>query len=746
MQANVDSAIADFVLTILKDGEASSRYRTPSVLFNEAVQKLIDAVRAFYDLDVVYIMKQLDSRYDFNFAYESLKEAKYSNGGIVMHLSPEGFNEVLHMYDADGVSAYNVSDMASVANDVSDCIMHYGFVRLDCNRYDGSIGFQMFSPHKWTAQERGTLIKLGRLLKMVFSVSIAEGMQNQLLDDLETEINTYRRTLSEGALYLFKFDVNEGLIRERIITSKGIDILAKLNILLPADYDEANARFIASRGIQVIDKKTLPCYNCQGIISYWEKGINSPFTEYYDSENGTYTRSTLYLRKDEATGHIIALVVANDVTDEKKAEKQQKKLLQDAYKAANAANDAKTHFLEQMSHDIRTPLNGIVGMTEIAKANAGNKEKVIDCLDKISMASDHLLGIIGEVLDISKIEAGLVHLKQEAFYISKMIQSISTIIQPQANEKEHNFVIDTSAVKHDKVIGDQARLEQALINFLGNAIKYTAQGGLIRLEVSEKTESRIMGKKSGGDALCNTYQFVVEDNGFGMSEEFMEHLFEPFSRSDDVRTKGIQGTGLGMAIAKNTIQMMNGTIKVNSKLGKGTRFSIKVCLATAKGEEAEPNLLDSSYKAQYEDAAANSGGKASLDAYRDKFTGKSALVVEDNDLNCEIAVEILKMMGFKTDYAKDGKEAVCKVEHSDEGFYDVILMDVQMPVMNGLDATRAIRQLQRRDCTRILIIAMTANAFTENAEACERAGMDAALSKPIDINALGKALEEGLFV
>lgn len=736
MRTAADEAIAEFTLAVLEEGDTANKAIMSHKRFDSLVQKLLDTVRALYGFDVIYIMKQQTSKYDFCFAYESLSDPKYSNGGIVMHLSPEGLEEVLHMYDEEPICGYNVGDMATVANDVSDCILHYGFARKECGIYDGSIGFQMFSPHEWTEDEKEVLKKLGRLFKMIFSVPIAEGVQNQLVADLEKEMKAYRNTLANGSLYMFKFDVTEGLIRERVITTKGVDVLAKLGFLLPADYDDVNKKLLSSSLISLVGEETKPYYTCKGLIDCWNSGQNTPTTEYYYAKDDTYTRETAYLRKDEAAGHIIALIIATDVTEERKKEKQQRQILQEAYNAANLASDAKTRFLSQMSHDIRTPLNGIVGMAEIAKANASNKHKVIDCLNKILTASNHLLGIIGDVLDIRQIESGKVRLNNEEFSIAAMVQSIRSIILPQAEERKHKFIVRQIGIKHDKVIGDCKRLEQALINFLGNAIKYTQNGGRIRFEVRERAAEAAM------DAAdkCSSFEFVVSDNGFGMKEEFVNRMFEPFSRADDERIIGIQGTGLGMAIARNTIQMMGGKILVESKLGKGTTFTICVCFDTIDTGTAG-NAGDAS-----QDAKVSPPLQSGIDAYIDKFKGKRALVVEDNKLGSEIAGEIISMMGFETDYAFDGREAVYKVARSDEGFYDVILMDVRMPVMNGLDATQAIRALKRQDAKKIVIIAMTANAFAEDAAACINAGMNSALSKPIDVNALGSALEAKLSI
>lgn len=792
MQTIADKAITDFMLALLEEGDTASHAIMSHAHFDNLVQTLLDNVRSLLNLDVVYIMKQLDDKYEFAFIYESCADPKYSNGGITMHLSPEGLDEVLHMYDKDSICGYNVSDMHKVANDVSDCIMHYGFARPQCGRYDGSIGFQMFTPHTWQDNEREVLLKLGRLFKMIFSVPIAEGVQNQLLNDLETEKRQYHNALSEGAQYTYRFDVTDGLIRERVITMQGYDIISSLGFMLPAGYDEVSAAFLARPSIHLTDEHTRPYYSCAGLLDYFKHGVNTPGAEYYDSDVNMYIRETAYLQKDETTRHVNALIVANDITAERQEEKRRRDMLEDAFKAANSANEAKTRFLEQMSHDIRTPMNGIIGMTEIAKANLGNETKVKDCLSKISRASEHLLSIVGEVLDISKIESGRVNLNLAEFSISDMLESISSIILPQAKARGHKFTIK-NGIKHDRVVGDRARLERALINFLGNAIKYTDDGGQIRLEADEQTQ-RMPHHSDGTPVITGeiippvspSYKFIIADNGFGMSEEFVKHVFEPFARADEVLEKGIQGTGLGMSIANNTIQMMNGSIKVHSKLGRGTTFTVKVCLPIANcgddGECGSPcnekcggcnhpcrrRLLRGCANQTFDAPKADSHAEVSalsnesnvanekkekiqsgakiingapvIDAYRGEFAGKRILVVEDNELNREIAMEILAMMGIDSECAENGKEAVDMAERANAGYYDAILMDVRMPVMNGLEAARAIRKID----SKLPIIAMTAGAFSEDVDACMEAGMNMALSKPINISALGKALETSI--
>lgn len=401
-------------------------------------------------------------------------------------------------------------------------------------------------------------------------------------------------------------------------------------------------------------------------------------------------------------------------------ESKQKQLLKDSLEAANRASMAKSEFLSKMSHDIRTPMNGIIGMTALASTYVDDPVRVREALDKIAMSSRHLLGLINEVLDMSKIESGTISLTEEGFNLSELIRSLLVILQPEIDKHRHSVSVHMENLRHEDVIGDQLRIQQVFINLLSNAIKYTPDGGRISLTVRENP-IRVSDQSS--------YVFIFEDNGIGMSEEFLEHLYEPFTREDDPRTSKIQGTGLGMAITQSIVHLMNGDIKVESTVGKGTIFTVLFYLKLQKEKEQ---------KAESSSGSAPVLGSIEEGAYR----GCRILVAEDNMLNREIACEILKMAGLEVEEAENGKEALDKFAASDRGYYDLILMDVQMPVMNGYEATRAIRALQHPDAGTIPIVAMTANAFAEDVQDAKAAGMTEHLAKPIEFKRLGEVLQK----
>lgn len=532
----------------------------------------------------------------------------------------------------------------------------------------------------------------------------------------------------------------------------------------------------------------------------------------------------------------IWLMTRTDIT-EIKEERKQKLLLQEALQSATAANRAKSDFLSRMSHDVRTPINAIVGMTAIAGLHMNDQNRIADCLKKITISSKLLLNLINEVLDMSKLESGKIMLTEETFKLDELLESLFIMVQSAFEAKKQKLVIH-SKVKHECLIGDVQRIQQALLNMLTNAIKYTPNKGLIQISVEEKP------------SVYNGYgqfEIAVTDNGIGMKPEFLSKVFEPFERSDDKVIRNIQGTGLGMAISRHIAQMMNGDILVESEYGKGSKFTMRFHVKLGGMDEYDNNLLidlpvlvvddddisceiacenlqelgmkpewvlsgqdavqkvsdgnkyfaiiidlmmpnmngiETTYKirecvgpdvpiiiisaydySDYEIEALKVGVngfickpimKSKLFLLMKKFAtnkkeeeevtivpsivasfpGKRILVVEDNDLNREIAYELLQETGAEIETASDGLEAVNKVSASPEGYYDFIIMDIQMPVMDGLEATRQIRLLDRQDTKDLPIVAMSANAFAEDVRLSLEAGMNEHIAKPIEIDRL----------
>ena len=543
-------------------------------------------------------------------------------------------------------------------------------------------------------------------------------------------------------------------------------------------------------------------------------------------------------------------MVSMDVSPEKKAEIESRKALKEAYRAAENASRAKTEFLSNMSHDIRTPMNAIVGLTAIAGANIESQEKVIECLGKITKSSRHLLGLINEVLDMARIESGKMSLTEEDFNLPELVDNLITMTKTSIDEHHHSFEVHIDHIEHEAVCGDSLRIQQVFVNLMSNAIKYTPDGGHIIFSIREKPN---------GFSELGCYEFTIEDDGIGMTPEFQKIMFDPFSRADDHRTTKVQGTGLGMAITRNIVHLMNGDIEVDSAPNKGTKITVTVYLKLQESEkEQEKELVDlpvlvvdddrtccestvatledigidgewvltgteavercrarhknnSDYFAvildwkmpgmngietarniracvgedvtiiiltafefsEIEDEARSAGVNAFIakplfrsrltatlrqfvsgkkeknarncleDFANADYSGKRILLVEDNELNREIAIEIMGMTGAEIDVAENGKIAVDKIADAPENWYDLVFMDIQMPIMNGYEATAAIRTLSGAR-GHVPIIAMTANAFAEDVQLAKNTGMNEHMAKPLDMHKLNEILKTWL--
>lgn len=370
---------------------------------------------------------------------------------------------------------------------------------------------------------------------------------------------------------------------------------------------------------------------------------------------------------------------------------------------AEQASEAKTQFLSSMSHDIRTPMNAVLGMTDIARRNVDDPAFVTECLDKVTSAGNHLLTLINDILDISKVESGQMRLNPSSFSLERSISSIEDMIRPQLFEKRLDFRGEYSDIPHKYIVADELRLNQILINLLTNSVKYTKPGGSVSFTVREEPAA---------DSANTRLVFIVEDNGIGMSEDFQKNMYDSFSRATNSQINKIQGSGLGLAIVKKMVDLMNGSIECESEQDKGSKFTVTLEVPIAETPVEQHG---------------DGGG------YTGDISGMHALVAEDNDLNWEIIASMLEEYGVTCDRAENGKECADIISAAPDGKYDIILMDIQMPVMNGREATRLIRQNEREYVSRIPIVAMTADAFAEDVQACLDCGMDGHISKPVNI-------------
>ena len=439
---------------------------------------------------------------------------------------------------------------------------------------------------------------------------------------------------------------------------------------------------------------------------------NTVMSEYKDNYGKWMQARFIAKNRDESSNVKEVLYVCREFTDEKKRELELKDRLQATAIEAKKANESKTLFLRRMSHDIRTPLNGIIGMMHIAEKYEGDQDKMCECKEKILHSADYLLDLVNNVLDISKLESGAIILEHEKFNLGQML--LKTLPTVGANAEEHGIKLlggrDATKLQHMDVIGSPVHLNRVLMNIASNAIKYNRPGGTIKIYCTEIS--------SNEDTA--TYEFVCADTGLGMSEEFQKHAFEPFTQEGKETTTSFSGSGLGLSIVKDVIEMMGGTVKLESEENVGTTITVTLSLeldkeASGIWEENEPTL--------------------DID-----LASKNALLVEDNMLNMEIAKVLLEEEGMIITEAHNGKEALELFEDSKVGEFDFIFMDVMMPVMDGLEATREIRKLGRDDATTVPILAMTANAFAEDRNACIDAGMDAHIPKPLKGDAIRKGL------
>ncbi len=661
----------------------------------------------------------------------------------------------------------------------------------------------------------------------------------------------YRVAITSTAFSTFEFNLTQDRIEQDVVCEvdgQQISLLERAGLSAPCAASECFDKWRAS-----VLEESLEDYNATldlaRLKEHFDQGEAEVVVDYWSAmgkDGGQMcVRQSFIMAKDDTTGDIMVMVVSRDITEQVQKQREQTQALQDALMQAQHANNAKTTFLSNMSHDIRTPMNAIIGFTTLAVTHIDNKNQVQDCLQKVLSSSNHLLSLINDILDMSRIESGKIQILEQECNISELTHNLVNIIQPQVKAKKLELFIDTFDVNNEDVIADSLKLSQIFVNLLSNAVKYTPAGGTVSFRIKQQTTFH----RGYGD-----YVFIVKDNGIGMSPEFVEHIFEPFEREASATKSGIQGSGLGMAITKNIVEMMGGTITVQSEKGKGSEFRVELSLKlqdveknaaeikelqglralvvdddcdscesvsrmltqiglrsewTISGREAvhraksaynegdayhtyiidwqmpemsgvettrriraaigddAPIVILTAYDwTEIEEEAKEAGVtafcakplfmsdlKSVLLAANDlgereivqewtqaDFTGKRVLLVEDNELNREIAQSILEETGFQVETAPDGTDAVEMMTRAPEGYYDAILMDVQMPVMDGYEATRTIRSMAREDVKVIPIIAMTANAMEEDKEAALKNGMNAHIAKPLDIDLFMRVL------
>ena len=412
---------------------------------------------------------------------------------------------------------------------------------------------------------------------------------------------------------------------------------------------------------------------------------------------------------------LMGATIFNQLRSKKYREKQYAAELKKSAEQAKKASEAKTRFLFNMSHDIRTPMNAIIGFSDLLGKNLDNEEKVREYLKKIKSSGNFLMTIINQVLEMARIESGTAILKTEAANLSELFYSVNTVLESDIQLKGIHCSIDTN-VQHKYAVCDKTKLQEIYLNIVSNAVKYTPDGHAIHVTINE---TALDNKKA-------LYVFVCEDTGIGMDPEYLPHIFDEFSREHTTTENKVSGTGLGLSIVKSFVELMNGKIHVESELGKGTKFTVEIPLELASEEDVcKKELPEQAFMT-------------------DKNIGKRILLAEDNELNAEIAMELLKEEGFLIDWVKDGQECFDKLEESDEGYYDLILMDIQMPILNGYNTAAKIRQMENQKKAATPIVAMTANSFDEDIERTKKAGMNGFIAKPLDSEKMFTILKQNI--
>ncbi len=568
------------------------------------------------------------------------------------------------------------------------------------------------------------------LMAIITVQSIDQEKERQLRDKQALEMalraeRQYKQAILSNAIAVYTFNVTTDTMYDEVMNFENMSpLVPALGLSCPCSYNgyvNAKSQYITNEQESELFRNSLMTGH---LLELFENNRFSVDVE-YEFELSGYKgvfRESVILTKDIHTNEIWGLSYVNDLTHEREEALRIEQALRDSFYQAQRANSAKTLFMSQMSHDIRTPLNSILGMAQIAQDHIDDKERLIDCMNKIEYSGRHLLELINNVLDLSAIESGKTILATDDFDMKQFLNDTLKMVRPLAEKKGHTLITDFQPM-HNAVNGDPTKLRRLLTNVLSNAVKYTPDGGEIRFSAEELEPDR-------HDVA--RYMFTVQDNGMGMPKELIAKLFDPFVRADDSRTSKVEGTGLGMTIALNIARMMNGNITVRSEIGEGSVFEVTVCLK--RGVEHNSDI--------FSELSMDEPKKEKLSDY--DFGGKRVLLAEDLEFNAEIATEFLSQANIVTELAGNGAEAVRMFARAPVGYYDLIFMDIQMPELDGHAAARKIRSLAKDDAQSVPIVAMTANAFVDDVQKAKDAGMNGHIAKPLETSRLLAELKRWL--
>ncbi|MCM1105638.1 MAG: ATP-binding protein [Blautia sp.] len=545
---------------------------------------------------------------------------------------------------------------------------------------------------------------------------------NRRLKKSISQEEQFRLASLSGAILIYNINLTRNLIEEEfyeIVDGERYPMLALVGLSAPCSFDEFCRRWSRNKIPEESREVFLQKYNREYMLQAYARGEKEVEME-FDTVIGRgiplTLRNTALIIQDKSSGELLATVIGKDVSSQRKEERREREALRDAYEMAMQANAVKTDFLSRMSHEMFTPLNAIIGMTSLAKERTED-EQILQCLEAIERAGTEHLHQISRLLDASLLENKMIEQVEQEAVLSRIAEQIVRNEKKEAGEKNITIELDTSSLVNDHVVCDVWRVGQLLQCFVENSIKYTGEGGRIRVSVVECPERHNSYVK---------YQFIVRDNGDGIRPEDQERIFNPFERVEDSRISRHSGNGLGLYIARNIARMLYGDVKLESTYGRGSVFTATIFLKSCSISE----------EARTEPERAKSG--------EEDFSGKRILIVEDNDINAEIAAMLLEVLGCETETAVNGQEAVERVLSTPPGYYDMLLMDIKMPVMDGYEATRAIRGSTRKDLYMLPIVAASANSYPEDVEKSYASGMNGHIAKPLDKELLASAMKKWL--
>lgn len=672
-----------------------------------AVKNLLENMAVFYQADRACIFEEDDDGGIVSNTFEWCKDGISKQIHLFQNVPSDIFNEWKDAFKTDGFVSIETLDENTVKNPELYELLNKKqvqcFVAAPIASLDGKFGFIGLDNPKIYRKNQMVLKLVGGFVKNEILRRKSQDEDSAVIAFLAAEYSSvYHIDLNTNIVVPYRYDeiTNKRFGR---YNNKGFP------------YTRASQKYI-SEVVSLKDRAKMMNFASVANIRKALAKKKSIVMQYQSDIDGKLEYYEAKFVKASVKGEIVQQVVLGiaNIDKDVRKEKECKQKLEEALSVAQAASRAKTNFLSSMSHDIRTPMNAIIGYTALAKSHINDKNLVWDFLGKIEQSSDHLLSLVDNVLDMSCIESDKIILDEKPENLFKIIQTIQNFVQTDVRSKNLDFFVDTINLNEANIFCDKLRLSQILLNVVSNAVKYTPNGGTISIRVKETAILRT------GYAA---YEFHIKDTGIGMSESFLRTIYEPFSRATNSEINGVQGTGLGMAIAKSLVDLMEGRIEVTSEEGKGTEV-----------------VLYFEFKLQdiCNEACEN---EKKLDAV---FAGKKILVVEDNAMNREIAIDVLEDLGVVVDSADDGVVAVSKLSSTNFRQYDLILMDIQMPFMNGYEATKEIRSMKNPEIASIPIIAMTANAFDGDRKLALDAGMNEYMSKPIDLDKMKEVLRSFL--